>query len=185
MILKLERTLDMEDLHTTNNDRRRDPSSRQFRLRTLFLIMTATCVLLPILLAILPEDLPFEMKVYLLLMYAALAAYGARIVHQSKHRPWTLPEDTLAVQVDAKWLRRVKSPFIMGPIAALTGVSLTFAPAYLLWCGQMDEFGIVEWIAVPVCFLTIYVVPSFYMSLASEVIAQLLKAEKSSTSPGG
>lgn len=71
---------------------------------------------------------------------------------------------------------------IMMPVAALTGVSLTFAPLYLLLCGQMEEFGIVEWILVPVCFLVIYVVPSFYMGLAGEVMAQLLKYEDSSTS---
>jgi len=140
-------------------------------------------VLLVITLAIVPEPLPIEMKIFVFFMFAAIAAFAARILHQSKHRPWKLPEDTITVQVDAKWLRRVKSPFIIGPIATLTGVSVTFAPLYLLWCGQMDEFGIVEWISVPLCFLIIYVVPNFYTSLASEVIAQLLKHENSSASP--
>ncbi len=69
----------------------------------------------------------------------------------------------------------------MGPIASLTGVSLTFAPAYLLWCGPIEELGILEWVGVAACFLMIYLVPSFYMSLASEVMAQLIKSEDSTT----
>jgi hypothetical protein len=68
----------------------------------------------------------------------------------------------------------------MGPIAAFTGVSLTFAPFFLFWCGQADNFGVFEWIAVPLCFLVIYIVPGFYMSLASEVMAELFKSEASS-----
>ena len=167
---------------TTSNDRNHEPRRPQFRLRTLLLIMTATCVLLGILLAILPESLPVETKIFTFLMFAVLIAFAARVVYQSKHRPWTLPEDTVTVQVDAKWLRRVKTPIIIWPIASLTGVSVSFAPLYLLWCGQMDEFGIVEWIGVPLCFVLIYVVPGFYMSLASEVMAQLVKSEKQPTS---
>jgi hypothetical protein len=173
----------MPDPHITDTEGKHDPSRPQFRLRTLLLITTATCVLLGITLAIVPESLPFKYKIFTFLFIAAMSAYAARMIYLSKHRPWKLPDDTVAVQVDAKWLRRVKSPFIMGPIAALTGVSLTFAPMCLLWCGQMEEFGALEWVLVPVCFLVIYVVPGFYMSLASEVLAQLVRLEKSPTIP--
>jgi hypothetical protein len=41
----------------------------------------------------------------------------------------------------------------------------------------MQQFGIVEWIAVASCFLVIYFVLSFYMNLASEVIAELVKID--------
>ena len=63
-------------------------------------------------------------------------------------------------------------------MAALTGVSLTFAPLYLLWCGQMQEWTVFHWIAVIACFLTIYFVPGFYMSLAAEVIGELVKIDR-------
>jgi hypothetical protein len=137
--------------------------------------------LLAITLAIVPDDFPIPMTFAVFAIFAVGVAFTVRIAHQSKHRPWTIPEETITVQVDAKWLRRAKSPIIMMPIAALTGVSVTFAPLYLLYCGQFDEFGIVEWIGVPICFLIIYLVPGFYMSLASEVLGQLVKQQESST----
>jgi hypothetical protein len=60
----------------------------------------------------------------------------------------------------------------------LTGVSLTFAPFYLFWCGQWQQLGILEWIVVALCFLVIYFVPGFYMHLASEIIAELAKIDR-------
>lgn len=177
------RRFDMTDRDAANTESNRESSYPRFRLRTLLLITTAACLLLATTLAIVPKSLPTEMKVFAFLLFAAMFAYAARVIYQSKHRPWKLSENTITVQVDAKWLHRVKSPLILGPIAALTGVSLTAAPAYLLLCGQMDEFGIMEWVGVPASFLVIYFVPGFYMSLASEVIAQLLKHENSSASP--
>jgi hypothetical protein len=73
----------------------------------------------------------------------------------------------------------------MGPIAALTGVSVTFAPLYLLQCGQMANLGILQWIIVALCFLVIYFVPGFYMKLAAEVIAELIKADEAAGNSQG
>ena len=116
-------------------------------------------------------ELPIEMRLFMYLMFSAIIAAS------TVRRPWKTPANCVMVRVDAKWLRRVKSPFIFLPIAAGTGISLTFAPFYLFWCGQVEEFGIFEWIVVPLCFLIIYFVPGFYMSLASEVIAELYRTD--------
>lgn len=152
-------------------------TSFRFSMRALLLTLTATCVLLGILQWVLPNDIPVGMRIGLSVVIAASIAYAVWIFYQSKRHPWKTPDDYVTVKVDAKWRRRVKSPVIMGPIATLTGVSLTFAPLCLFWCGQADEFGVFEWIAVPLCFLVIYLVPGFYMSLASEVMAELFKSE--------
>ena len=154
-----------------------NPERFQFTLRTLLIVVTVACVLLAILYCVLPKSLPLEFRIALNFMVLATMAYSVPMIDQAKRRPWKTPENYVTVKVDAKWQRRVKSPFIFGPIAALTGVSLTFAPLFLLWCGQVQNFGIFEWIAVPLCLLMIYIVPGFYMRLASEVIAELLKSE--------
>jgi hypothetical protein len=149
----------------------------QFSMRTLLLVVTATCLLLGFLEWMVPKSLPIGIRLTMYIMIATVVAYGSWTVYQAKRRSWMTPANYLTVKVDAKWKRRVKSPLIVGPIATLTGVSLTFAPAYLLWCGQVEKFGILEWILVPLCFVIIYTVPGFYMSLASEVIAELRKPE--------
>jgi len=149
----------------------------RFSVRTLLLILTATCILLAILQWVLPKDLPLGIKIFLSSMISLSIAFAVWIGYQRQHHPWKTPEDFVTVKVDAKWKRRVKSPIIMWPIAALTGVSVTFAPLYLYWCGQAEEFGVFEWIAVPLCFLMIYIVPGFYMSLATEVMAELFRLE--------
>jgi hypothetical protein len=141
-------------------------SGFRYSVRTLLVVATATCVVLGVLQWLLPPDIPIGMRVVVSVMIGALIAYAAWIFYQSKRHPWKTPEDYVIVKVDAKWKRRVRSPIIMGPIAAFTGVSLTFAPLYLFSCGQADKFGVFEWIAVPLCFLVIYLVPGFYMSLA-------------------
>jgi hypothetical protein len=117
------------------------------------------------------------------ILYGLIIARLATLVYKSQTKPRTPPQDTVTVQVDAKWLRRVKSPIIMTPIAAMTGVSVSFAPLYLLWCGQLAEFGYSEWIGIPIALFVINVVPGFYMGLASEVIAQLLKTEEFQAQP--
>lgn len=149
----------------------------RFSVRALLLILTATCIVLAILQWVLPHDLSIGMRITLSIMLAAPIAYGVWVYHRGKRHPWKTPEDFVTVKVDAKWLRRVKSPIIMGPIAALTGVSVSFAPLCLFWCGQAEQFGIFEWIAVPSSFLMIYIVPGFYMRLAGEVMAELFKLE--------
>jgi hypothetical protein len=153
-------------------------------MRNLLSVVTATCVLLGILQWVIPIDTPMGQRIVVSVIIAASIAYAAWIVYQSKCRPWKTPENFVTVKVDAKWRRRVKSPIIMGPVALFGGVSLTFAPLYLFWCGQADNFGVFEWIVVPLCFLVVYIVPGFYMSLASEVMAELFKSEAQSDHAG-
>ena len=77
--------------------------------------------------------------------------------------------ETIAVEINVKWVRRVKSP-LFWIVSALTGVSLTFASLWLYWCGQ-GKFPEASWWLVPSCFAVIYLVPLFYIKLAGEVIA--------------
>jgi hypothetical protein len=154
----------------------RNPDLYQFNLRTLLVVVTVACLVFGFLAWLLPNDLPIEARLIVNVIYAGVAAYGVWTAHAMTRHTWKTPANSVTVKVDAKWLRRVKSPFILLPIAALGGVSQTFAPLYLFWCGQIQGFGIFEWIVVTLCFLIIYLVPGFYMSLASEVIAELLKA---------
>lgn len=167
----------MSDSTAADSRHQSHPPHHQYSVRTVLLIMTMACVLLAITRAVVPDDESAWTKILMFLALAVPVAFGTWIIWRSQKRPWQLPENTITVQVDAKWLRRVKSPLIMLPIAALTGVSVTFAPLCLLWCGQIEKFGIVEWICVPVCFLVINLVPRFYMGIAGEVIAQLVKYE--------
>ena len=82
-------------------------------------------------------------------------------------------KEKIMVQLDGKWVRRVKSPLFWG-VSALTGVSSTFAPLFLYWCGK-GEFPEHSWWLVPVCFSVIYLVPLFYIRLAGEVIASIYR----------
>ncbi|MCX7428406.1 MAG: hypothetical protein NTW96_22605 [Planctomycetia bacterium] len=75
--------------------------------------------------------------------------------------------DKVTIEIDAKWARWINSPWCW-PMAALTGVSITFAPLYLYWQGQTAE----TW-KVAVCFAVIYLVPLFYIKLSTEVIRSL------------
>jgi hypothetical protein len=153
----------------------RNSSKIQFNLRALMILMTVACIVFGLLAWLLPP-LPAELRVLNFASFAFVVAVGAWVIYRSKHLQWKPPKDSVTVKVDAKWLRRVKSKRIFLPIAALTGVSITFAPLFLFWCGK-EDFGAIEWIVVPLCFVVIYAVPSFYMGLAGEVIAQLARIE--------
>jgi hypothetical protein len=48
----------------------------------------------------------------------------------------------------------------------------------LVWQGQAQTWGVVDWVLVCLSFLVIYVVPGFYMKLAAEVIAELIKSDQ-------
>jgi hypothetical protein len=154
------------------------PDRFHYNLRALLLLLTAACVMLGVFKWILPENVPADLTVgaYVAILVTLLIA-AWEIIRAKQRPPWTPPAEYVTVQVDAKWKRRVKSPLIFGPIAALTGVSVSFAPLALLWCGQAAKYGPLEWVTVSVSLLTIYLVPGFYMRLASEVIAQLVKPE--------
>jgi hypothetical protein len=163
----------------SDSDLNRNRDRFQFPLRALLLVFTAACIMFGLLAMLLPKALTIGTRIAIYVVYTLMFAYAVWAIVQAKRRQWAAPKEVVTVQVDAKWKRRVHSPLIFLPIAALTGVSVTFAPLYLLWCSQVAEFGIVEWIGVPLCFLMIYFVPGLYMSLASEVIAELRKGETS------
>jgi hypothetical protein len=148
----------------------------RFTSRYVLVLVTGACLLLGLLHWILPSELTASDRIKISFLYLAMLVFGAWMLLSARQNPWTTPTDYVTVKVDARWQRRVKSPIIMGPIAALTGVSMTFAPMGLLWCGQVEKFGLLQWIVAPLCFLTIYLVPGFYMRLAGEVIAELLKS---------
>jgi hypothetical protein len=151
----------------------------QFRLGALLLVVTAFCLLFGFLEWTLSEDIPIGFRLVIYISYTAMVLWVAwTIVRERRRWPRPSPTDYVTVKVDTKWLRRLKSPFIFGPVAALTGVSVTFAPLFLLTCGQVREWTMYHWVAVSVSFLVIYFVPSFYMSLASEVMAELAKIDR-------
>ncbi len=154
----------------------------QFRLRTLLFVITGACVLFGMLEFVIPDSIPIGYRIALYATYSIALAFAAWRLYESKRHPWKSPTEFVMVKVDAKWKRRVKSPLIIGPIAALTGVSLSFAPLMLVWLGQAQTWGVVEWIVASLSFLVIYFVPGFYMKLASEVIAELIKSDMRSDS---
>jgi hypothetical protein len=158
-------------------DRNAGSDRFQFKLRTLLIIVTVACVLFGLLAFLLPNSLSIQFRAIIYVSYTAALALAIWSIYRSKRDPWKTPTEYVMVKVDAKWKRRIESPLIFGPIAALTGVSLTFAPLFLLWSGPIEKFGVVQWITVPLCFLIIYLVPGFYMRLAAEVMAELRKAE--------
>lgn len=82
--------------------------------------------------------------------------------------------DKVAIQIDSKWLRIVRSP-LWWVVASLQGVSVTFAPLFLYWSGKGQFFPKAEWIIVPSCFAVIFLVGFFYFWLGGEVIRELRK----------
>ena len=157
----------------------------QITLRSVMLMTTGACVMFGFLYWMLPSDFPVAAKTKIYSVSLAMFVIGTWMFLSARQNPWTTPVDYVTVKVDAKWKCRAQSPIVMGPVAALTGVSLTFAPMGLLWCGQVEQFGLLQWIVVPLCILTIYLVPGFYMRLAGEVMAELLKAgSEQNAAPG-
>jgi hypothetical protein len=154
----------------------------QFSVRGLLLAMTTACVLLAFMQWMLPADVPAWMRAWSSIVLLAMVAYAFWVGSRSRSRPWQEPVDYVTVKVDSKWRRRIKSPWIMGPVAALTGVSVSFAPFYLFWIGPPQDLGVWEWLGVAACFLMIYLVPGFYMRLAFEVMAELMRSDAADSS---
>jgi hypothetical protein len=84
------------------------------------------------------------------------------------------PTEKITIQIDAKWQRIVQSP-VMVIVASLTGVSCSFCPLFLYWCGKGTMFKGQEYFLVPICFVVIYGVSFFYIALGGAVIAELRK----------
>ena len=82
--------------------------------------------------------------------------------------------DKMTIEIDSRWVKIVRSP-LYWIVAALQGVSITFAPLFLYWSGKGKFFQGSEWFVVPLCYATIFLVGMFYMLLGSAVIGELRK----------
>jgi hypothetical protein len=80
--------------------------------------------------------------------------------------------ETVTVQIDAKWAKIARSP-IYWIVAALQGVSVTFAPLFLYWSARGRLFPGREWIIAPFCLAVIYLVPFFQFHFSNAVITGL------------
>ena len=85
--------------------------------------------------------------------------------------------EKVIIQIDSKWVKIVRSP-LYWIVAALQGVSITFAPLFLYWSGK-GMFRGSERFIVPSCFAVILLVGFFYMLLGSAVIGELRKEKLS------
>lgn len=56
----------------------------------------------------------------------------------------------VTVDIGPMWARIVRSP-VFFIVAALQGVSVSFAPLFLYWSGQHRFYQGYEWFTVPLC----------------------------------
>lgn len=84
--------------------------------------------------------------------------------------------DKVTVEIDSRWVKIVRSP-LYWIVAALQGVSISFAPLFLYWSGKGKFYPGYEWFIAPLCYVVILVVGLFYMLLGSAVIGALRKRD--------
>jgi hypothetical protein len=80
----------------------------------------------------------------------------------------------VTIEIDSRWVKVVRSP-LYWIVAALQGVSVSFAPLFLYWSGKGVFSHGSERIVVASCFGVILLVGFFYMLLGSAVIGELRK----------
>ena len=80
--------------------------------------------------------------------------------------------DRVSIEIDSRWVKIARSPAYL-IIAALQGISVSFAPLFLYWSGRGSYFNGLEWVVVPLCFAVIFFVSVFYFWLGNSVIRQL------------
>ena len=80
--------------------------------------------------------------------------------------------DKVSVEIDSRWVKIARSPVYV-VIAALQGISVSFAPLFLYWNGRGNYFNGFEWLVVPLCFAVIFLVSVFYFLLGGPVMWQL------------
>ena len=80
--------------------------------------------------------------------------------------------EKVTIELNSRWLGLVRSP-LMWVIWALQGVSITFAPLFLYWSGRGKFFPDWSWLAVPLCFAVIYLIPAFFFFLGNKVIQEV------------
>ncbi|MGB9409543.1 MAG: hypothetical protein WCA89_18560 [Terracidiphilus sp.] len=83
----------------------------------------------------------------------------------------------VTIEVNSKWVKIVRSP-LYWIVAALQGVTVSFAPLFLYWSGKGYFPPEENRYVVPLCFATIFFVGVFYMLLGGQVIKELRKAPK-------
>lgn len=80
----------------------------------------------------------------------------------------------VTIEIDSKWVKVVHSS-LYWIVAALQGVSISFAPLFLYWSGKgMFPHGS-AWLVAPLCFAIIFFVGFFYMLLGGAVTGELRK----------
>jgi type IV secretory pathway TrbL component len=82
----------------------------------------------------------------------------------------------VTIEIDSRWAKIVRSP-LYWIVAALQGVSVTFAPLFLYWSGKGMFPHESEWLIAPSCFAVILFVGFFYMLLGGAVIGELRKKQ--------
>jgi hypothetical protein len=82
--------------------------------------------------------------------------------------------DKVTIEIASTWVKIVRSP-LYWIVAALQGVSISFAPLFLYWSGKGKFYPGYERFIVPLCYATILLVGLFYMLLGSAVIGELRK----------
>ena len=80
----------------------------------------------------------------------------------------------VTVEVSPTLAKIVRSPAHV-IATALTGVSISFAPLFLYWSGQGKFYPRYDWVAVPVCFAMIFLVPLYFYRLGNMVAKELRK----------
>ena len=84
--------------------------------------------------------------------------------------------NTVTIEIDSKWQRRLHSPAYK-IMSALRGVSVTFAPMLLYWCGKEEIFGDYEYVLVGICFAMIFFVTLYFERLGDVVARELYKVK--------
>jgi hypothetical protein len=82
----------------------------------------------------------------------------------------------VTIEIDSKLAKIVRSP-AFSIVAALQGISVSFAPFFLYWSGQSKFLHGFEWFVVPTCFAIICLVPLAYFRIGNAVIKELRKNE--------
>ena len=89
--------------------------------------------------------------------------------------------EKVTIEISAKWGQLVRSPF-MFIIAALQGVSISFAPLLLYWSGKGEFYPDKPWL-VPILFAIVYFVPLFYFFIGGLVVKELRANNKNPQHP--
>lgn len=86
--------------------------------------------------------------------------------------------DKVTIEIDSKWVKIAHSP-VYWIVAALQGLSVSFAPLFLYWSGKGMFDHESERLIVPSCFAVIFFVGFFYILLGAAVIGELRKKNTS------